>query len=90
MGIGCSADQGVVVTACAARRCHLHQGAVVRCICRMGDFPRTRMAGGAVAAAGRDTGSQVRNARMAKGAIIYMCYGNCGIRSCTRIVTGHA
>jgi hypothetical protein len=56
----------------------------------MGGVPRRRMTGGAVAAAGRDTGLQVRNGRMAESTIIYMRSGNRSICGGTRIVTGQA
>ena len=89
MGGGCGTDQGVVVAAGAARR-GLDQGAVVRLVDRMGDVPRTRMAGGAVAAESRDTGLQVRNGRVAEAAIAQMRSGHRRIRRRARIVTGQA
>ncbi len=55
----------------------------------MGDFPGDGMAGVAVATAGRDNGLQVRNGRMAVGAITKMGYLNRCICGYTRVVTGH-
>jgi hypothetical protein len=56
----------------------------------MGHFPCTRMTGGAVAAAGRNPGLQVRNGRMAEAAITKMGYLNRSICGRTGIVTGQA
>ena len=44
----------ITMAAAANRRCDLHQGAVVRCVESMGDFPCARMASGAAAAPGRE------------------------------------
>ena len=44
----------ITMAAVANRRCDLHQGAVVRCVESMGDFPCARMASGAAAAPGRE------------------------------------
>ena len=88
MGIGCDAEQGVVVAVGAIGQCHLHQGTVIRCIGRMGDVPRTRMTGGAFTAASRDRGLQVRNGRMTEAAITKMGDSDRCISGGTRIVTG--
>jgi len=89
MGRGCSTDQGVVVTVSAAGRCDPHQGTVIRGRDRVSRFPIIRMAGEAVAAAGRDTGLEVRNRGVTEGAITQVGYGDRGIGGRPRVVTGH-
>ena len=90
MGISCSTDQGVVVAVGAAGRCDLHQGAVIRGRYRVGRYPGIRMAGGTVAAAGRDAGLQVRHGGMTEVAITAMGYGYRAVDGRTGIVTAHA
>jgi hypothetical protein len=76
------------MTACAVVRAGGgDQVAVVRGNRQMGDIPRSGMAGGAIAAAGRNTGLQDRNGCMAEGAISTMGDINRCIGGTTWIVT---
>ncbi len=88
MGLGCSAEQGVVVTASTVSRCNLNQGAVVREIGCMGRFPSAGMTAGAIAAADRDPRQESRNGAVTEVTITHMRAGHCGIGRHTGIVTG--
>ena len=90
MGIGGRADQGIVMTEGAACRSTLHQGAVVRYVESMGDFPCARMASSAVTAAGRQSWLQVRYSRVTERTITQMRSRHRRIRSRSWIVTGRA
>ena len=63
---------------------------MIRRIDRMGNFPGADMTGGAIAAADRHPDLQVRNGRMAEGAIVIVRSGHRRIGGRPRIVTGQA
>ena len=90
MGIGGCADQGIIMTEGAACRRDLHQGAMVRCVESVGDFPCARMASGAVTAPGRQSWLQVRYSRVTEGTITHMRSRHRRIRDRSWIVTGRA
>jgi len=87
MGLGCGADQGVIMTAGTVGCCNLNQGAVIRGVGGMGRFPTAAMT--------IDTGSagdprqQARDGGgMTEVTITHMGDGHCRIGPDTWIVTG--
>ena len=89
VGVRRGADQGVVVAACTVGRTDADQCGMVDGRCML-STPAAGMAGGAVAAAARDTGLQGRGRRMTVGARPKMDHCNRSIGGHTRIVTGLA
>ena len=89
VGIGCAAEQSVIVTAGTAGRCNLNQIAVVRGVGGMGGFPTAGMTAGTIAAACRQTRLQVRNVGMTVTTNTLVGTGNRRIGGAARIVTGH-
>ena len=87
MGLGCGADQGVVVTRRTISRIDLNQWAVIRNNRCMGRFPTAGMTIGTVAAG--DPRQQVRKgAGMAEITITHVGDGDRRVRGNTWIVTG--
>ena len=89
VGVGCAAEQSVIVTAGTAGRCNLNQIAVVRGVGGMGGFPTAGMTAGTIAAAGRQTRLQVRNIGMTVTTHTLVSAGDGCVSSAARIVTSH-
>jgi len=91
MGLGGTADQGVVVTAVTAACAHLHQVAVVRGDDGVGRFPAVGMTVDTISATDRNPGQNRRN----RGCVTQIAVAHVGdrhgrVRRNTRIVTAQA